>query len=190
MNGVMGAPRRPHAASRRFASLFADHYEEVVAYARRRVGPDAAQDVVAETFLVAWRRLGDVPPDVLPWLFGVARRIVANQRRSAARNESLRRRLADQPAARGRDPAEALANGEAVVAALRRLPDPDREALMLAAWEGLDAQRAGLTLGCSARAYTVRLHRARQRLERILEDMHRAGEAPDVHIGPTRRGNP
>src|SRR4029450_2647016 len=72
--------------------MFRECYPVVRAYARRRAAPDAAQDVVADTFLVAWRRLEDVPEDALPWLYGVARRVLANQRRSAARGAARERR--------------------------------------------------------------------------------------------------
>jgi DNA-directed RNA polymerase specialized sigma24 family protein len=74
--------------------MFRECYPVVRAYALRRAALDAAQDVVADTFLVAWRRLEDVPEDALPWLYGVARRVLANQRRSAARGAALERRVA------------------------------------------------------------------------------------------------
>ena len=78
----------------RFEELFREHYGAVRGYALRRAPADLAQDAVSETFLVAWRRLDDVPADALPWLFGVARRVLANQRRSADRSSALERRLA------------------------------------------------------------------------------------------------
>ena len=77
----------------RFEELFREHYPAVRGYVLRRAHRDAVQDVVAETFLVAWRRLEDVPDDPLPWLYGVARRTLANQRRSARRQGSLEQRL-------------------------------------------------------------------------------------------------
>ena len=77
----------------RFRALFAAHRSAVLAYARRRVDPDAAADVVAETFLVAWRRLDAVPDDALPWLYGVARKVVGNQRRAQRRSQALVERL-------------------------------------------------------------------------------------------------
>jgi RNA polymerase sigma-70 factor, ECF subfamily len=90
----MASPRE-----HRFELLFRANYPAVRAYALRRSSGDSAQDVVAETFLVAWRRLDDVPADALPWLYGVARRVLANQRRTMRRSEALGERLA------GRGPA-------------------------------------------------------------------------------------
>ena len=71
----------------RFEELFREHYRAVRGYALRRAPGDLAQDAVSETFLVAWRRLDDVPADALPWLYGVARRVLANQRRSIDRSQ-------------------------------------------------------------------------------------------------------
>jgi DNA-directed RNA polymerase specialized sigma24 family protein len=82
------------ARGERFEGLFRENYPLVRAYALRRAAPEAAQDVVADTFLVAWRRLEDVPDDALPWLYGIARRVLANQRRSADRSAALERRVA------------------------------------------------------------------------------------------------
>lgn len=149
----------------RFETLFGNHYPAVRAYALRRTSPDAAQDVVAETFLVAWRRLDEVPADALPWLYGVARRVLANQRRSAERGDALARRLAGSTSgAAPEDPGERAGDAELVRLALGRLPEPSREALMLVAWHGLSGARAARAAGCSRAAFAVRLHRARGRL--------------------------
>jgi RNA polymerase sigma factor (sigma-70 family) len=162
----------------RFEGLFREHYAAVRAYALRRSPADLAQDAVAETFLVAWRRLDDVPGDPLPWLFGVARRVLANQRRSAERGAALERRLADAPAARAPgDPGESAGEAEAVRAALHRLSERDREALMLVAWHGLSGERAARAAGCSRAAFAVRLHRARGRLAAELESLDAPGRS-------------
>jgi RNA polymerase sigma-70 factor, ECF subfamily len=166
----------------RFEGLFRENYAAVRAYALRRAPADLAQDAVAETFLVAWRRLDDVSPDALPWLYGVARRVIANQRRSAERGEALERRLAAAPAAGGSgDPGERAGEAEAVRAALGRLSDRDREALMLVAWDGLSGERAARAAACSRAAFAVRLHRARARLAAELAAL----DAP----GPTSSPN-
>lgn len=154
----------------RFEELFRRTYPAVRGYALRRTSPEAAQDAVAETFLVAWRRFDDVPEDALPWLFGVARRVLANQRRASGRGEALQQRLAgaggDAP-----DLESSVGEAEAVRAALARLSERDREALMLVAWHGLTGKRAARAAGCSRAAFDVRLHRARRRLAALLEDL-------------------
>jgi RNA polymerase sigma factor (sigma-70 family) len=147
----------------RFEALFRENYAAVRGYALRRAAPDAAQDVVGETFLIAWRRLEDVPNDALPWLFGVARRVLANQRRSAQRAAALEERLAASAADAGSQ-AEAVGEADALRSALERLSERDREALMLVAWHGLSGARAARAAGCSRSAFGVRLHRARRRL--------------------------
>jgi len=127
----------------RFEGMFRQNYPAVRGYALRRTSADAAQDVVAETFLVAWRRLEDVPVDSLPWLYGVARRVLANRRRSADRRAALEQRLAGADSRdSGRDPGERAGAAELLRTALRRLSEPSREALMLVAWHGLSGARA------------------------------------------------
>jgi RNA polymerase sigma-70 factor, ECF subfamily len=87
---------------RRFELLFERHRRSVLGYALRRVDePADAADVLAETFLVAWRRLGGVPEgdDARPWLLAVARRVLANQRRGERRRDSLAERLGQELAA-------------------------------------------------------------------------------------------
>lgn len=151
----------------RFRALFAAHYPAVYGYAARRVGRDEAADAAAETFTVAWRRLRSVPdePDTLPWLYGVARRVVANLVRSQRRRDRLAARaaaLAPRSGATEPDPDVERALGD--------LGERDREILLLAAWEGLDPAGLGKVLGCSPNAAAVRLHRARRRLQEAMHD--------------------
>lgn len=162
----------------RFEELFRMHYPAVRGYALRRTSTDAAQDVVAETFLTAWRRLDDVPADALPWLFGVARRVLANQRRSENRATALAERVAAAGPAATSAPEEALGEAELVRAALASLSEKDREALMLVAWHGLSGERAARAAGCSNVTFGVRLHRARRR----LADRLRALEPASVPV--------
>ncbi len=152
----------------RFEALYVRHFGDVLAYALRRAPPAVAQDVAADTFLIAWRRLDDVPDRALPWLLAVARKSLANQRRSLRRQRLLAERLAAEPQIDS--PAHAL-DGPSILAALARLPERDRETLMLAAWEELDSRQAGKVLGCSPTAYRLRLHRARRKLERALQEV-------------------
>lgn len=145
---------------RRLERLFLEHSAAVRAYAARRIAPDVVDDVSSDVFVVAWRRLEDVPQDALPWLLACARRIIANQRRSARRSTALRDRLIAE-----RPPSVDLGGSDSALGeALATLSAGDREVLMLVAWEGLDAQRAAIVIGCSPRAFAMRLHRARRRL--------------------------
>ena len=140
-------------------------YGRVYAYAARRVGRDAADEIADETFLVAWRRFEDVPPEPLPWLYGVARHVVQRYRarfaREAAAEDALSR---ERPISA--EPPEG--SGEVLWDAWQDLREADREVLALIAWEELPVAEAARALGCSAPVFSVRLHRARRRLERLL----------------------
>jgi RNA polymerase sigma-70 factor (ECF subfamily) len=165
-----------------FNRLYRVHGRAVLAYALRRVEQrEDAADVVAETFLVAWRRLGEVPSGdgARLWLYGVARRVIANLRRSERRRtrlgqrlaETLRTELATHPAPRG-GAAEALR-------AMAELGEEDRELLLLVSWEGLSPGEAAKVLEISSLAARSRLHRARRRLRAAMADHE-----------PLRRSNP
>jgi RNA polymerase sigma factor (sigma-70 family) len=150
---------------RRFEELYAAHYASLLGYALRRTdNTDDAADVLAETFLAAWRRLDDVPADPRArlWLYGTARRVLANQRRGELRRLALADRLRSDLAASYRPPDFSGGLREAA-AAFRRMPEADRELLALAGWEGLDAGQIAAVLGCSRNAARIRLHRARRR---------------------------
>src|SRR4029078_5784344 len=128
MAGPANAHDRDARAAERFEELFRRHHRAVAAYARRRAPGDTSDDVVASTFLVAWRRLDEVPADSLPWLLGGARNVIATQQRVSRRRGALRLRLerADTsaaPASAAEEPAGRVA------AALGRLPANDREAI-------------------------------------------------------------
>jgi RNA polymerase sigma-70 factor (ECF subfamily) len=158
------------SALRRFEVLFHQHADAVLAYAIRRSDVDTAEEVVAETFPVAWRRLDVVPDPALPWLLGVARRVLANERRSRGRAEALALRLVREPSASSIDPADEVDTRLWAQAALDRLRPAEREVLELLAWEGLSASQAAAVLGCSRAAIAVRMHRARRRFQRFLDE--------------------
>jgi DNA-directed RNA polymerase specialized sigma24 family protein len=148
--------------------LFREHGADVLAYALRRADAMTAEDVVGEVFLIAWRRIDRVPQtEPVLWLYAVARRVLANQRRAARRRELLLRVL--RPLVGGNEPAPEP-GGSALAAALARLRPDDRELLMLTAWEGLEAAQAAAVLGCTPQAVHTRLHRARVRLRAELDD--------------------
>jgi RNA polymerase sigma-70 factor (ECF subfamily) len=136
--------------------------------APERLAPgDVVDDVVAETFLVAWRRLDDMPEEALPWLLGVARRVLSTHRRAAGRRERLGARLiATHPRTSIEVPEPA---DERVAAALAQLSEKDREALILVAWDGLTPQQAAAALGEPAGRLRVRLHRAKHRMKALLD---------------------
>lgn len=147
-----------------FEELFAAHYWAVRGYVLRRSPGSAADDVVAETFLVAWRRLDSLGDDPLPWLLGVARRLLANQRRAERRRGALTLRLeglVSGQSATWEPPAEM---SDRLAAAMTSLSPREREALLLVAWEELEPDRAARAAGCSPAAFRVRLHRARRRI--------------------------
>jgi RNA polymerase sigma-70 factor, ECF subfamily len=162
---------------RRFENLWNEHHDAVMAYTRRRAAPAHADDVVDETFLVAWRRIADVPGDALPWLYGVARRVIANHRRSLRRGKALQSKLSALPVEVAADPFD-RAGGVGVLPALAGLSAKDREALLLVAWEGLEPSRAAEAAGCTAATFSVRLHRARKRLAAAMQESGAAGHKP------------
>ena len=161
-----------------FHELFTTHRGAVLGFARRRVDEHDAIDVVSDTFLVAWRRARDIPEDPLPWLLGVARKVISTKRRSASRLTALRSKL------QGNDGPQQLApsiDRLELADAFRSLSQKDREVLMLVAWDGLDVHQAALVLGCTPASFSVRLHRARKRLEaKLAPDSSTAKLTPNV----------
>lgn len=160
---------------RRFERVYAEHRGAVLGYVLRRTGSgEDAADIIAETFLTAWRRLDDIPSGECEraWLYGVARRVLGNHHRGERRRALLGERLRSELAAatRVREPHGFEPGLEDAAAAFRGLPDSDREVLALAGWEGLDAGQIAVVLGCSRNAARIRLHRARRRLAVALHD--------------------
>lgn len=154
----------------RFRDLFQRHYNSIHRYALRRVDQASAQDVVTETFLVAWRRMNVAPEDPLPWLYGIARNVLANELRATRRLNRVIGRLESAEVGRAQpDPGEQVPTSLGIANAMSRLSRGDNEVLALIAWEGLSVQQAAIVLGCSSATMSVRLHRARNRLQRLLE---------------------
>jgi RNA polymerase sigma-70 factor, ECF subfamily len=164
----MGVDRRV-----RFELLYGRYAAAVKAYSMRRAGESLADDVVAEVFVVVWRRFEEVPAEPLPWLLGVARKVLSTQRRGEQRREALTKRLqqdCDRPAAAPR------ASEDGVLAdALGQLSEGDRELLLLIAWDGMTPSGAAVVLGIKPATARVRLMRARRRLAHALD---RAEQAP------------
>jgi RNA polymerase sigma-70 factor (ECF subfamily) len=188
---VEGAVVTDPEAMERFQALYADHHAAVYAYAVSRVGRQLADEVVSETFLVAWRRLADVPAPALPWLLTVARNTACSQFRGSARQRSISAELrawVTEAELSAPDVADEVAERATVLAALAALPEADRELLTLVAWHGLKPSEAAQVVGCSTAAYFVRLHRARRRLERAMAGPPDSDPGPpEPAVGPPER---
>jgi RNA polymerase sigma-70 factor (ECF subfamily) len=157
-----------------FEEIYASHREAVEAYVRRRISADVVEDVVADVFVVCLRRIDDVPAMPLPWLYGVARKTLANERRRRARTAPVEPGVAHDPEPLG---------DSALATAFAGLGESDREILRLVAWEGLTLAEAATVLDCSRVAARVRYHRAKTRLAARLED---AASFRPVHQGVMR----
>jgi RNA polymerase sigma-70 factor (ECF subfamily) len=166
----------------RFERLYAEHFRAIAGYLKARTDSESAVDAVSRTFEIAWRRLSDVPEEPRGWLFGVARRVLADQRRAAGRQDTLIERIAGTLAESSEDSGEALVLREIVLSALRELAPLQREALLLVAWDGLSHREAAAALGCSSGALAVRLHRARKQLRAVMS--HQAHQQADGSAGP------
>ncbi|RPF19907.1 RNA polymerase sigma-70 factor (ECF subfamily) [Myceligenerans xiligouense] len=151
----------------------------------RHADPHDAQEVVADTFLVAVRRVDDIPVDPLPWLLVVARNVLRNQQRAARRRrsaESALERLARVARTDGAD--EAVAQRDAMLVALNNLEPKEREALLLTGWDGLAPADAARVAGCGKAAFKMRLSRARRKLTALVGGHTTVREAGIAEDGP------
>jgi RNA polymerase sigma-70 factor (ECF subfamily) len=144
----------------RFERIYEEHAAAVRAYVRRRAPESIVEDVVADVFVVCLRRIDDVPRNALPWLYGVARKTLANERRKRRDLPVGVPEVAYEPE---------LVGDSQLAAAFAALSDADREILRLVAWEGLPLRSAARVLECSPVAARVRYHRAKSRLAARLE---------------------
>jgi RNA polymerase sigma factor (sigma-70 family) len=170
-----------------FDQLFEEHFRPILAYALRRVDePADAADVAAETFLVAWRRIDDVPngPDARLWLFGTARHVLSNQRRGDHRRGALADRLRDE--LDGMVEADHASDGTTALVrhAMRSLKKDDREILALTCWEGLDPAQAATAMGIPPATARTRLHRARGRMRDALISLGWDADAAPASVAP------
>jgi RNA polymerase sigma-70 factor (ECF subfamily) len=158
---------------RQFTVMYQGHYADVVRYGYRRLGDlDASAELAQDVFLVAWRRRARVPAHSLPWLYGVARRLLANQWR-ARRKEAGDVPLGDVDhlvAARPGSVSDAAATRADLSLALAQLSEREREVLRLVVWEQLTTAELAVALGTSQTTAKVRLHRARRRLAAAMTD--------------------
>lgn len=168
----------------RFTVLFRATAHRVRAYASRHIDRDEVDEVVAETYATAWRRRDRFDfDDAVPWLLVTARHVISNRRRQRARRDlphpDLESVAALLPSAEG-----PVVDRSVALAALADLSAVEREAVLLIAWDGLDQKSAALVAGCSVRAFTVRLHRARSRLARQFD----AAASTSQERGPAATG--
>jgi RNA polymerase sigma-70 factor (ECF subfamily) len=164
------------AERERFEAIYKAQAGAIRSYARRRLDAAEADDVVADVFLVVWRRIEQAPADPLPWLLGIARRVLANRRRAESRSEALQNRLRNEALVRSPD---GDPEGElATIRALGTLSELDQELLLLIAWEGLSRSQLAAALGLGQGTVRMRLHRARQRFAQALAAQD-AGAAAD-----------
>ena len=175
----------------RFAGLYDQYYRKVLHYALQHAEPGSAEDVASEAFLIAWRRWPDLPEPPLPWLLGVARNLLRQQAAAGRRRRLLAERIAaltSEADVTAWDAGEHVVERAAALDALALMSERDVEALTLVTWHGLDLRAAASVVGCTPAAFTVRLHRARRRLNAALRTADRA-EKPPAHqpaAGPPR----
>ncbi|MDR9450920.1 MAG: sigma-70 family RNA polymerase sigma factor [Acidimicrobiia bacterium] len=150
-----------------FRRAFDQHYRDILAYAKRRSPITDAEDIAAETFAIAWRRWKAAPPDaVRPWLFGIARKVVANSNRSLRRRNRLSAKISSFAEPAGSD--IPFAEHADMVQALDTLSASEREIIRLHCWEDLAVSEIAVALRCSANAAGIRLHRAKRHLAQAL----------------------
>jgi len=164
-------------ADQRFREIYGAYQRQVLAYFLRRTDATSARDGAAETFLVAWRRIDDLPSDdrTLPWLYGVSRRVLANQRRSRDRYVALGQKLTHVGPETDHSPEVVVlrrAEDKEMLDAVAHLRPEDREIIRLAVWEELPHAQIGEVIGTSAHAITQRLHRITKQLARDLQRPH------------------
>jgi RNA polymerase sigma-70 factor (ECF subfamily) len=163
-------------ADERFRALFDEHYRNILGYALRRVSdPTDAADIASETFTVAWRRFDDVPahPESKLWLYGTARLVIRNHKRSSMRRTRLNERLG--AVLRTRIPSEDYAfttARNAIAFAMQSLNDFDREILQLTIWEEFTPTEIATVLDAEPVRVRKRLFHARKHLEQKLSDGH------------------
>lgn len=157
--------------SERFSRVWEADAPRVLLYARRHVGFDDAQDVVADTFTAAWRRWDDVPDPALPWLIGTARNCIKNIRRAGRRRDALTDRINLLEAVAADDPVESATRRHEALMQLAALSEQQREALLLISWDGLSIDQAATVLGLRPGTFRVRLHRAREALQSTTESL-------------------
>lgn len=167
-----------------FEALYEATSPRVFAYVRRHSDATVAPDVVAEVYLVAWKKRQSLPDPPLPWLIGVARNILLRHWRTRAKQDRIAAEMAGIEAVAAMSPAT-LEDRLALTTAFAHLSEDDRETLLLVGWDGLTPNQAAATLGCSANTFAARLSRARRRLSALTDAEPQLSPVPDS-IGDSR----
>ncbi len=168
-----------------YRRMYDDHFRAILAYCWRRVSSADAQDAAAEVFTTAWRRIDEVPRDdkELPWLYGVAYRVLSHQWRAEGRRNKLTTRLASirpHPSEPMDDQLVMRQDYEQVRKAAARLKPLDREVLRLVMWEEMSHNQVADMLGTTGPAVKQRFHRAKSRLAREFKNIGGTFQSPDV----------
>jgi len=171
---------RSRAEPEAFAAIFDRHATDIHRYAARRLGPGPAEDVVGETFLVAFRRRDRYDlsyPNAGPWLFGIATNMISRHRQAEVRFYRALARVGVDPAVES--PADEIvarvaATGQrrALAAALARLRADDRDTVLLVDWAELTYDQAALALDVPVGTVRSRLNRARRKIREALDDIN------------------
>ncbi|MDN3352244.1 RNA polymerase sigma factor [Actinomadura sp. DC4] len=171
-----------------FAEVFDRYYAEVHGYVVRRLGPGLAEDVAAETFLIAFDRrdrYDAAHPFARPWLYGIASNLVSRHRRAEVRQyRALARAGTDDTVDGHADRIERRVDAESargpLAAALAAIAPGDRDVLLLVAWAGLSGEEAARALGIPAGTARSRLHRARKKVRAALGDAYTTAGGEDA----------
>ena len=171
-----------------FEELYNTCFAEIWRFVRRRSETTAdADDVAAEVFAIAWRRRVELPPDDERrlWLYGIARNVVRNHKRSAFRQRRLTTRLQHLRVVTKGETSGPVERDDGLWLALSRLSEPDRELLLMRAWDGLAVGEIAKILDCTTNAASIRLSKARARLRTELTKKDRPpGGHVVVDLGP------
>ena len=170
-----------------YERLYRIHAQAVYAYCLRRTTTDEAKDAMADVFVVAWRRFEVMPKGdgALPWLYTVAKNVLSDKQRSARRRDRLFvKAVSDFEAAVPGPEAQIVRKSEheAVVSALGRLPERDREMILLVEWEGLSREKVAEMMYLSRSAIDKRMSRAYERLAKSLGARSQDVRTPPVTL--------
>jgi len=156
-------------ANQVFTALWIGQLTAVRLFIRRRCPAEMVDDVLAETFTIAWRHLDAIPQDARVWLLGCARRVIHTQLRTRDRYLAVERRISSLPDETVAGTDDAAIARATIRQAWGRLSEDDREVLALYAWDELDSTEASKVLGCTPLAFRARLSRARKRLKALID---------------------